>query len=140
MTMTTPLDPRPSPAQVQACLATDLSDGAFHALLAVLTSDPNWRLRAIPGPTTWNACLRYSPHGRSVHVHLVRRTPPPPRMVSRWQRVHQRLRPRPSPPLTTRLTTQRPPPPPAPPPALAPALAPARPTRRYRHGTPAASP
>jgi len=136
MTMTTPLDPRPSPAQVQACLATDLSDCAFHALLAVLTSDPNWCLRAIPGPTTWNACLRYSPHGRSVHVHLVRRTPPPPRMVSRWQRVHQRLRPRPSPPLTTRLTTQRPPPPPAPPPALAPA----RPTRRYRHGTPGASP
>jgi len=78
MTMTTPLDPRPSPAQVHACLATDLSDSAFHALLAVLTSDPNWRLRAIPGPTTWNGCLRYSPHGRSVHVHLVRRTPLPP--------------------------------------------------------------
>jgi len=78
MPMTTPLDPRPSPAQVHACLATDLSDSAFHALLAVLTSDPNWRLRAIPGPTTWNGCLRYSPHGRSVHVHLVRRTPLPP--------------------------------------------------------------
>jgi len=116
----------------------DLSDGAFHALLAVLTSDHNWRLRVIPGPTTWNACLRYSPQDLSVHVHLVRRTPPPPRMLSRWQRVHQRLhpRPRPSPPLTTRLTTRRPPPPPAPPPALAPT----RPTRRYRHGTPGAAP
>ncbi len=95
MTMTTTLDPRPSPAQVQACLATDLSDSAFHAFLAVLTSDPNWRLRAVPGPRTWNGRLRYSPQDLSVHVHLVRRTPPLPRMVSRWHRVHQRLRPRP---------------------------------------------
>jgi len=127
--MTTTLDPRPTPAQVHAWLATTLSDSALRALVAVLTTDPNWRLRAVPGPTTWTACLRYSPQDLSVHVRLVRRTPTP---ASRWHRLRHRLRHRPSPTATTR----QPPPPPAPPPALAPV----RPTRRYRHGTPGAAP
>ena len=122
--MTTTLDPRPTPAQVHAWLATTLSDSALRALVAVLTSDPNWRLRAVPGPTTWHATLRYSPEGPASHVHLVRHTPTP---ASRWHRLRHRLRHRPSPTATTR----QPPPP---------ALAPARPTRRYRHGTPGAAP
>ena len=93
MSMT--LDPRPSPAQVQAWLATDLSDGALRALVAVLDTDPNWRLSSIPRPTTWDGDLRYSPQDLSSHVHLVRRPPPPTSTASRRQRVHQRLRPRP---------------------------------------------
>ncbi len=125
--MTTTLDPRPTPAQVHAWLATTLSDGALRALVAVLTTDPNWRLHAIPGPTTWNADLHYSPEGTASHVHLVRHTPTP---ASRWHRLRHRLRHRPSP----TATTLRSPTPPAPPPA------PARPTRRSRHGTPSASP
>ena len=92
--MTTPLDPRPTPAQVHARLATTQSDGALRALVAVLTTDPNWRLRAVPGPTTWDADLRYSPEGTASHVHLVRHTPTP---ASRWHRVRHRLRHRPSP-------------------------------------------
>ncbi len=95
MSMTTALDPRPSPAQVRAWLATDLSDGALRALVAVLTTDSNWRLRASPGPMTWDADLRYSPQDLSSHVHLVRRPPTLTTPASRWQRVPRRLRPRP---------------------------------------------
>ncbi len=95
MRMTTTLDPRPSPAQVQAWLATDLSDGALRALVAVLGTDPNWRLSSIPGPTTWDGDLRYSPQGLRAHLHLVRPTPTPTTPASLWQRVHHRLRPRP---------------------------------------------
>jgi len=91
---TTTLDPRPSPAQVRAWLATDLSDAALRALVAVLGTDPNWRLRASPGPTTWDADLLYSPQGLRAHVHLVRRPPTPPTLASLWHRVHLRLRPR----------------------------------------------
>jgi len=97
MSMTTTLDPRPSPAQVQAWLATDLSGGALRALVAVLATDPNWRLSSLPGPTTWDGDLRYSPHGLRSHVHLVRRPPTPTTLASRWQRVYRRLRPRPRP-------------------------------------------
>ncbi len=85
--MTIPLDPRPSPAQVQARLTTTLSDAALRALVAVLGTDPNWRLSSIPGPTTWDADLLYSPEGLRAHVHLVRRTPTPPTPASRWQRA-----------------------------------------------------
>ncbi len=81
--MPTTLDPRPSPAQVRAWLATDLSDAALRALVAVLGTDPNWRLRASPGPATWDADLHYSPQDLRTHVHLVRRRrPPPPRPPS----------------------------------------------------------
>jgi len=76
--MTTTLDPRPSPTQVHAWLAADFSDDALRALVAVLSTDPNWRLRAHPGLTTWDGDLRYSPHGLSSHVHLVRHPPTPP--------------------------------------------------------------
>ncbi len=93
--MTSTLDPRPSPTQVHAWLAADFSDDALRALVAVLSTDPNWRLRAHPGLTTWDGDLRYSPHGLSSHVHLVRHPPPPPTLASRWHRVHPRLRPRP---------------------------------------------
>ncbi len=93
MTTLTPLDPRPSPAQVHAWLATDLSDGALRALVAVLDTDPNWCLSFIPGPTTWDGDLRYSPQGLLSHVHLVRRPPTPTTRASRWQRVPRRLRP-----------------------------------------------
>jgi len=92
MTMTTTLDPRPSPAQVHAWLAADFSDGALRALVAVLDTDPNWRLRASPGLTTWDGDLRYSPEGRWSHVHLVRRPPTPTTPAILWHRVHQRLR------------------------------------------------
>jgi len=97
MTMTTTLDPRPSPAQVHAWLAADFSDGALRALVAVLDTDPNWRLRASPGLTTWDGDLRYSPHGLSSHVHLVRRPPTRTTPAILWHRVHQRLRHRPRP-------------------------------------------
>jgi len=96
-TMTATLDPRPSPAQVHAWLATDLSDGALRALVAVLTTDPNWRLSSLPGPTTWDGDLRYSPQGLRSHIHLVRRPPTLTTLASRWQRVPRRLRPRPRP-------------------------------------------
>ncbi len=93
LTMTTPLDPRPSPAQVQARLTTALSNAALRALVAVLGTDPNWRLSSLPGPTTWDADLLYSPEGSWSHVHLVRRAPTRTTPASRWQRVHLRLRP-----------------------------------------------
>jgi len=90
--MPTTLDPRPSPAQVRAWLATDLSDAALRALVAVLGTDPNWRLRASPGPATWDADLRYSPQDLRTHVHLVRRPPSPTTPATLWHRVPLRLR------------------------------------------------
>jgi len=51
------LDPRPGPAQVQACFAAPLSDEALGAALAVLAADPNWLLHARPSTRTWDGSV-----------------------------------------------------------------------------------
>jgi len=68
--VTTALDPRPTPAQVRAYLAQDLSDAALCSLLAVLATDPNWSFHQSPGPVSWLLDLSYAPEGLYLHVIL----------------------------------------------------------------------
>ncbi len=67
------LDPRPSPDQVDACFAGDLTDDALEGYLLTLDADPNWRVVATPGPATWDLVLTYAPAGTHLHLHLERR-------------------------------------------------------------------
>jgi len=80
-----PLDPRPGPTQIHACLAQDLTDAAVRAVLAVLAADPNWRLRQTLGPTSWDLALCYTPEGPWQSVSLRRQTMPDGPSV--WRRV-----------------------------------------------------
>jgi len=43
------LDPRPSPQQVDACFAGDLTDDAVQGYLLTLQADPNWQVESASG-------------------------------------------------------------------------------------------
>lgn len=83
--LTLALDPRPTPTQVHAYLAQDLSDAALRTLHAVLAADPNWDFRQTRGPASWLLDLSYAPAGLHLHVVLRRHLAPDGARV--WQRL-----------------------------------------------------
>ncbi len=66
------LDPRPSPQQVDACFAGDLTDDAVQGYLLTLQADPNWQVESAPGSSQWDLTLTYWPAGTRHHIHLER--------------------------------------------------------------------